>query len=84
MVDQDKGDLKVKVFFVWGGCLVFCFPFACFCVSETKGLSLEQIDRILEETTPRTSAAWKPHDTFAHEIGLTEKAGEAVEETDVV
>ena len=28
---------------------------------ETKGLSLEQVDRMLEETTPRTSARWVPH-----------------------
>jgi hypothetical protein len=25
---------------------------------------------MLEETTPRTSAAWKPHTTFAAEMGL--------------
>ncbi|KAJ6007288.1 Major facilitator-type transporter ecdD [Penicillium herquei] len=78
MVDADKGDLGSKVFFVWGGCLFFCFLFAYFCVSETKGLSLEQIDRMLEETTPANSAAWKPHDTFAHEMGLT-KGVEATE-----
>lgn len=38
---------------------------------ETKGLSLEQVDRMLEETTPRTSAKWVPHSTFAGEMGLT-------------
>lgn len=38
---------------------------------ETKGLSLEQIDRMLEETTPRTSAGWKPRTTFAAEMGLS-------------
>jgi SP family sugar:H+ symporter-like MFS transporter len=35
-------------------------------VPETKGLSLEQVDRMLEETTPRTSSKWVPHETFAH------------------
>ncbi|KAJ5675991.1 Major facilitator-type transporter ecdD [Penicillium macrosclerotiorum] len=83
MVDTDKGNLGVKVFFVWGGCLIFCFLFAFLCVSETKGLSLEQIDRMLEETSPRTSAAWKPHDTFANDMGLT-KGGETVEEAEKV
>jgi SP family sugar:H+ symporter-like MFS transporter len=34
-------------------------------IPETKGLSLEQVDRMLEECTPRTSAKWVPHDTFA-------------------
>ena len=27
----------------------------------------------MEETTPRTSAGWKPHTTFAAEMGMTEK-----------
>ncbi len=40
---------------------------------ESKGLSLEQVDKMLEETTPRKSASWKPHSTFASEMGLTEK-----------
>lgn len=38
-----------------------------------KGLSLEQIDTMLEETTPRKSGSWKPHGTFASQMGLTEK-----------
>jgi hypothetical protein len=52
-------------------------------VPETKGLSLEQIDKMLEESTPRTSTRWVPHSTFAHDMGLTEKA-DAVEEQQVV
>lgn len=40
---------------------------------ETKGLSLEQVDKMLEEVTPRKSASWKPHSTFAQEMGLTQK-----------
>jgi hypothetical protein len=31
---------------------------------------------MLEETTPRTSAAWRPHETFAHEMGM-DKPGAA-------
>ncbi|KZM22616.1 hypothetical protein ST47_g6155 [Ascochyta rabiei] len=31
------------------------FLFAFFLVPETKGLTLEQVDKMLEETTPRTS-----------------------------
>jgi hypothetical protein len=31
----------------------------------------------MEETTPRTSAKWQPHSTFAAEIGLEEKAAQA-------
>lgn len=30
-----------------------------------QGLTLEQVDKMMEETTPRTSARWKPTTTFA-------------------
>ncbi|KAI9709509.1 MAG: hypothetical protein M1820_003269 [Bogoriella megaspora] len=73
MVDSDEGNLGSKVFFVWGSLCCVCVLFSYFLVPETKGLSLEQVDKMLEETTPRTSAGWKPHDTFAHEMGM-EKA----------
>lgn len=72
MVDKDQGDLGVKVFFVWGSALFLCLLFALFFIPETKGLTLEQVDKMLEESTPMTSAKWKPHDTFAHEMGMTE------------
>ena len=42
-------------------------------VWETKGLTLEQVDRMMEEVgSPRRSAGWRPHGTFAAEMGLTE------------
>ncbi|CCX04720.1 Similar to Probable glucose transporter rco-3; acc. no. Q92253 [Pyronema omphalodes CBS 100304] len=66
MVDPTEGNLGAKVFFVWGTTCVGCFLFAYFFVPETKGLSLEQVDRMLEETTPRTSSKWVPHETYAH------------------
>ena len=50
-----------------------CFIYAYFLIYETKGLSLEQVDKMMEETTPRTSAGWKPTTTFAAEMGLTDK-----------
>lgn len=55
-----------------GGLCTCCLVYAYFLVPETKGLSLEQVDQMLEETTPRTSARWRPHKTFASEMGLTE------------
>lgn len=42
-------------------------------VPETKGLTLEQVDKMLEETTPRTSRKWKPTTTFAADMNLSEK-----------
>lgn len=77
MVDSAYGNLKTKVFFVWGCALFLCLLFAFFVIPETKGLSLEQVDKMLEESTPMTSAKWKPHDTFAHEMGMTTEKGEA-------
>ncbi|KAE8342347.1 hypothetical protein BDV24DRAFT_130731 [Aspergillus arachidicola] len=73
MVDQDKGDLKSKVFFIWGALCTCAFIYTYFLIPETKGLTLEQVDKMMEETTPRTSAKWKPHTTFAADMGLTEK-----------
>lgn len=69
MVDKDEGNLGPKVFFVWGSTCTLCLLFAYFMVPETKGLSLEQVDKMLEETTARTSAAWKPHETFTDIVG---------------
>jgi SP family sugar:H+ symporter-like MFS transporter len=61
MVDPAEGNMKAKVFFVWGTCCTLCFLFAYFFVPETKGLSLEQVDRMMEETSPRHSSKWVPH-----------------------
>jgi hypothetical protein len=38
-------------------------------VLETKGLSLEQIDKMMEESSPRTSVKWKLTKIFALVIG---------------
>ncbi|MCJ1241129.1 hypothetical protein MMC14_009133 [Varicellaria rhodocarpa] len=75
LVGTNKGDanLGAKVFFLWGSLCCLSFSFAYFLVPETKGLSLEQVDRMLEETNPRNSAKWVPHSTFAEEMGLTQK-----------
>jgi hypothetical protein len=61
MVDETYGNMKAKVFFVWGATCTACVVLSYFLVPETKGLSLEQVDRMLEETTPRTSKKWTPH-----------------------
>ncbi|RDH26955.1 general substrate transporter [Aspergillus welwitschiae] len=69
LVDADKAKLQI-----------FCFLFAYVFVPETEGLSLEQIDLMLEETIPRASGKWKPHDTFAHQFGRTKEAVPTTEE----
>jgi SP family sugar:H+ symporter-like MFS transporter len=70
MVGADRANLGAKVFFIWGSLCFLCLVYAYVLIPETKGLSLEQVDRMLEETTPRTSAKWKPTTTFASEMGL--------------
>ncbi|KAK3984010.1 general substrate transporter [Cladorrhinum sp. PSN332] len=75
MTDEDKGNLGPKVFYIWGSLCTVCFVYAYMLVPETKGLTLEQVDQMLNETTPRTSAKWVPHSTFA---GAANEKSEAV------
>lgn len=72
MVGSGAGEanLKSSVFFVWGALCTCAFAYAYFLVPETKGLSLEQVDKMMEETNPRTSAMWTPTTTFAADKGL--------------
>lgn len=74
MVGTDEGNLGPKVFFIWGSLCACAFVYAYMLIPETKGLTLEQVDKMMEETTPRTSSKWKPHSTFAAEMGYTDKA----------
>jgi sugar porter (SP) family MFS transporter len=77
MVGEDKGNLRSSVFFIWGGLCTCAFVYAYFLVPETKGLTLEQVDKMFEETNARNSAKWKPSQTFAstmaNERGVLEK-----------
>nr|AEB96147.1 monosaccharide transporter [Epichloe festucae var. lolii] len=75
MVGEKRGNMKSSVFFVWGALCTCAFVYTYFLVPETKGLSLEQVDKMMEETTPRNSAKWKPHTTFARTVG----AGQYIE-----
>ncbi|TFB07668.1 hypothetical protein CCMA1212_000241 [Trichoderma ghanense] len=72
MVGTDKGNLKSSVFFIWGGLCTCAFVYSYFLIPETKGLSLEQVDKMMEESSPRTSAKWKPTTTFAAQMGTGE------------
>jgi hypothetical protein len=44
--------------------------------SHFAGLSLEQIDRLHQETTPRHSTKWIQTTTFAEEMGMTSMTAE--------
>ncbi|CAA7268957.1 unnamed protein product [Cyclocybe aegerita] len=77
MVNEDEGNLRSNVFFVWGGLCTCAFVYSYFLVPETKGLTLEQVDRMFEETTPRKSAQWKPTTTYAAQQAALEKHEDA-------
>jgi len=70
LVNKDRDNLGAKVFFLWGSLCTVAMVYAWLLIPETKGLSLEQVDRMFEETVPWTSAKWKPHSTFAEDVGL--------------
>ncbi|CDK28629.1 unnamed protein product [Kuraishia capsulata CBS 1993] len=70
MCDTDKGNLGAKVFFIWGSLCTCCFVYAYLLIPETKGLTLEQVDRMMEESIPRNSSKWVPHSTFVKDLGL--------------
>ncbi|RKU42161.1 hypothetical protein DL546_001110 [Coniochaeta pulveracea] len=76
MVGTTRGsaNLGPRVFFIWGSLCCLSLLFAYFLVPEMKGLSLEQVDKMLEEVSPRKSAAWTPTTTFAEEMRRTNAA----------
>ncbi|KAF8582738.1 MFS monosaccharide transporter [Ramaria rubella] len=61
LVDSGRGNanLGAKVFFIWGTTCFGCLIFTYFCIPETKGLGLEQIDVLYQNTSPRHSVAYR-------------------------
>ena len=77
LVGVNEGNLRSSVFFLWGSLCFSCLFYAYFLVPETKGLTLEQVDQMLDEVSPRKSAGWKPSTTYAAELNRLD-AGEKV------
>ena len=77
MVGSGKGnaDLGTKVFYVWGSTCFCCIVFAYFCIPETKGLSLEQIDQLYKNVAPINSVAYRKR-LLAEGGDLSEPKGE--------
>lgn len=73
LVDEDRADLKSKVFFIWGACTFLCIIFVYLSVYETKGLTLEEIDELFD-TVPsaRHSKGFVPSATYARTAALME------------
>jgi len=61
LVESGPGnaDLGTKVFYIWGSTCFGCIIFAYFCVPETKGLSLEQIDLLYRNVAPVHSVSFR-------------------------
>jgi SP family sugar:H+ symporter-like MFS transporter len=74
MVDPGYGNLGPKVFFIWGGLCGCSIFWAYFFMPETRGLTLEQVDKMMEEVTARKSASWKPHENFGHATAFSRKS----------
>ncbi|KAI0285752.1 hypothetical protein BGY98DRAFT_1092609 [Russula aff. rugulosa BPL654] len=51
--------LGTKVFYIWGSMCFRCIIFAYFCVPETKGLTLEQIDLLYQNIAPVNSVSYR-------------------------
>lgn len=72
LISKSRDNLGPKVFFLWGSLCTVCVLYAYLLVPETKGLTLEQVDRMFEESTPMNSAKWVPHSTFVADMGFAE------------
>ncbi|KAI0285750.1 hypothetical protein BGY98DRAFT_1173228 [Russula aff. rugulosa BPL654] len=54
-----NANMGTKVFYIWGSMCFCCIIFAYFCVPETKGLSLEQIDLLYQNVAPVNSVSYR-------------------------
>jgi len=54
-----NADLGTKVFYIWGSMCFCSIIFTYFCIPETKGLSLEQIDLLYQKVAPVHSVSYR-------------------------
>lgn len=73
--------LEVKVFFIWGSTCLGSFIFTYFCIPETKGLSLEQIDLLYQNSTPITSVRYRK-ELIAQDLHVSDVKGVPAEHHD--
>ncbi|KAI0372720.1 MFS monosaccharide transporter [Pilatotrama ljubarskyi] len=66
--------LGVKVFFIWGSTCAGCVLFTYFCIPETKGLSLEQVDLLYQNSTPLTSTRYRK-ELIAQDVHISDVKG---------
>ena len=89
LVNVGPGDagLQSKVFFIWGSTCACCIVFTYFCIPETKGLSLEQVDLLYQYTNPWNSVEFR-NKLIAEDVHISDRAaiarvtGQPVPESD--
>ncbi|TKA67566.1 hypothetical protein B0A55_09172 [Friedmanniomyces simplex] len=54
---------------IWAGLCLACAIFAYAVVPESKGLTLEQVDRMMEEVSARRSGKWRARENWARDLG---------------
>ena len=83
LVDNQPGDadLGSKVFFIWGSFCFVCIAFVWFMIYETKGLSLEQIDLLYQNSTPITSVRYRK-ELIAQDLHVSDVKGVPAEHHD--
>ncbi|KAL0065168.1 Plasma membrane low glucose sensor [Marasmius tenuissimus] len=76
LVNKEAGSagLEAKVFFIWGSTCLCCVIFTLICVPETKGLSLEQIDLMYQNTNPWRAGAYRAQ-LIAEDIHVADAVG---------
>ena len=67
--------LQSKVFFIWGSTCAGAFLFTYFFIPETKGLSLEQIDLLYQNSTPLSSVAYR-RELIANDVHIADQVAE--------
>ena len=69
LVDKQYANLSSKIFFMWGSLCIISVAFAYFLVPETKGLSLEQVDRMAGVETPKVYDRQAAKESLLHSFG---------------
>jgi hypothetical protein len=64
MIDPGYGNLGSKVFFIWGGLCACSIFWAYFFVPETRGLTLEQVDKMMGEFAYSDIHCYSPWNTW--------------------
>jgi MFS transporter, SP family, sugar:H+ symporter len=83
LVDPGAGNLNLgtKVFYIWGTTCFCCIIFAYFCIPETKGLSLEQIDVLYQNVAPINSVSYRKR-LLAEEVSGSKEVAPATNRSD--